>query len=774
MTNGSKRVLQAAVIPLLIIMGAVLAISINYHIAKDREVKRAQRILTDSAREQVHRFNAKMEGKFSVVKMTAEYLSDHKGDITAERDILKDAEYVGGFRYAAVSWKTDPVARLGSGGRMELAQSDFYKKALEGVTSLGYIGSSHQDRGALFIYAAPIWRLGVVEGAVMGAYDADRLIPAIVSEAYDRRGYSFICGADGRVIIGSWAKSYLLGGGRRATGRVNLLSVLESRAKMAPGTPLESLKKKLRDGKSGSVAYTIAGKSRYAVFEPLYINDWFLFNVVDASIITAQAAQNLRGALFMGACVFVMAFFIALYMLRRERYNTKIIAGEREKLRVSEMEYRVAASHSTKAIVRFDIKARIAYTLGYNADTGASLEEFPGLPDSAIRAGIVAPESVDAFKGLYDLMAAGEPTGGCVVRMKNKDGAFAWVQYTYTLVSDDAGKPSCAIITSEDITERREREIAYQKWENTICAIPDEKMALFEFNLSRGGFERREGKLALFFAEDETANFSASAARFINELVCEEDRAACAEALNREKLIAAFHDGVRSFVADVRVADKEGGYKWRNLDIQTAALSGSLDIRVYLLFTDIDEEKRAHIEVARRAVEDSLTHLYNRGAFTEMIVRMTKDEGAPFAFVIIDIDGFKRVNDTLGHNAGDRLLVEAANRLCTMVRKEDIVCRLGGDEFIVCLKNIADDAGIEKKARELCGGLRISAHEEGVSVSVSASLGVALYPRDGRSFETLYKRADAALYHVKRGGKNHVGLYRPEMEDIARSVRTED
>ncbi|MEG1603845.1 MAG: hypothetical protein RR340_09580 [Cloacibacillus sp.] len=130
MTNGSKRVLQAAVIPLLIIMGAVLAISINYHIAKDREVKRAQRILTDSAREQVHRFNAKMEGKFSVVKMTAEYLSDHKGDITAERDILKDAEYVGGFRYAAVSWKTDPVARLGSGGRMELTRSDFYKKRL--------------------------------------------------------------------------------------------------------------------------------------------------------------------------------------------------------------------------------------------------------------------------------------------------------------------------------------------------------------------------------------------------------------------------------------------------------------------------------------------------------------------------------------------------------------------------------------------------------------------------------------------------------------------
>lgn len=774
MTKGSKRVLNVAIIPLLIIMGAVFVIYLNYHIAKGREIGRAQRILTDSAREQVHIFNAKMEGKFLVVEMAAKYLGAYKGDIRAEHGILKDAEYVGHFRYAAVCWKNDRLARLGSGGSMELTRSDFYKKALTGVTSLGYIGSSHQDKGALFIYAAPIRRLGVVEGVVIGAYDADRLIPAIVSEAYDRRGYSFICGADGRVIIGSWAKSYLLGNGRRTTGRVNLLSVLESRAQMAPGTPLDSLKKKLRDGKSGSVAYTISGKSRYAVFEPLHLNDWFLFNVVDASIITAQATQNMHGALIMGVCVFVMAFLIALYMLRRERYNTKIIEGEREKLRVSEMEYRVAASHSTKAIVRFDIKERTAYTRGYNAVTDASLEEFPDLPDSAIRAGLVAPESVDEFKELYDSMLAGKPMGGAVVRMKNKDGAFAWMQQTYTLVSDDAGNPSCTIITSEDITERREREIAYQKWKNTICAIPDENMALFEFNLSRGGFERREGALALFFAEDEAANFSASVVRFVNESVCEEDRAVCSDALNREKLIAAFHDGVRSFVVDIRVGDKEGGYKWRNLDIQTAALPGSSDIRVYLLFTDIDEKKRAHIEVARRAVQDSLTHLYNRGAFMEMIARMTEEEGAPFAFVIIDIDGFKRVNDTLGHHVGDRLLVEAANRLCAMVRKEDLVCRLGGDEFIVCLKNIAEDGEIEKKARELCGALRISAQEEGLSVPVSASIGVAVFPRDGRSFEMLYKHADIALYHSKRGGKNRVGLYRSEMADFARFAQTED
>jgi diguanylate cyclase (GGDEF)-like protein len=153
------------------------------------------------------------------------------------------------------------------------------------------------------------------------------------------------------------------------------------------------------------------------------------------------------------------------------------------------------------------------------------------------------------------------------------------------------------------------------------------------------------------------------------------------------------------------------------------------------------------------ALHDPLTGLPNRALFheraTHACARATRD--APVALVLLDLDRFKHVNDTLGHHAGDELLMLVARRLSAGVRSDDTVARLGGDEFGLVLPGVQDEAGTVALLEQLRCRLAEELQLEGVGLSVEASIGVALVPQHGQDVETLLKRADAAMYRGKRG-----------------------
>ncbi len=124
-----------------------------------------------------------------------------------------------------------------------------------------------------------------------------------------------------------------------------------------------------------------------------------------------------------------------------------------------------------------------------------------------------------------------------------------------------------------------------------------------------------------------------------------------------------------------------------------------------------------------------------------------------FVLMLIDLDGFKQVNDTLGHDAGDEVLVIAAHRLRGAVREEDFVARLGGDEFAVLLRRVNDRTVVEQICDRAVAGMTMPIEIKGQPAKIGASIGAALSPRHGRTAEDLYKHADEALYQAKRSGK---------------------
>jgi len=197
--------------------------------------------------------------------------------------------------------------------------------------------------------------------------------------------------------------------------------------------------------------------------------------------------------------------------------------------------------------------------------------------------------------------------------------------------------------------------------------------------------------------------------------------------------------------------------------------AGEVQRRV-AIFNDVSERKAAEAMVWRKANYDGLTGLPNRQLFLDRIQQALSKagrDGDAAALLFIDLDHFKDVNDTLGHEAGDLLLREAAERIRGCVRLSDTVARLGGDEFTVLLTSVEDPAVVERVARSIAAQLAGPFLIGTESAYVSASIGITLYPQDGQTVEMLFKQADQAMYAAKAAGRNGYSWFTPAMQRAA-------
>ena len=172
---------------------------------------------------------------------------------------------------------------------------------------------------------------------------------------------------------------------------------------------------------------------------------------------------------------------------------------------------------------------------------------------------------------------------------------------------------------------------------------------------------------------------------------------------------------------------------------------------------DITEEYVAQQKLHFISNHDTLTGISNRHSLynkLEFIIADSERNHKTFALLYIDLDEFKNVNDTLGHEAGDLLLKEVTKRINKEIRQNDIFARVGGDEFVVVLTNVETDF-VSKIAQTILEILRLDFKINRTSINISVSIGVATYPKDGKDVDMLLKKADSAMYRIKKSGKNN-------------------
>ena len=208
--------------------------------------------------------------------------------------------------------------------------------------------------------------------------------------------------------------------------------------------------------------------------------------------------------------------------------------------------------------------------------------------------------------------------------------------------------------------------------------------------------------------------------------------------------------------------------KWLSITVMRDA-AGALTHYI-ASFTDISERKAAEERISRLAHHDALTGLYNRFSLQDRLgqtLLTARREREQVAVMFVDLDHFKTINDTLGHQVGDRLLVEVARRLQATVRESDIVARLGGDEFVVVLAGMEADSDAVTVAGKIIAVLGEPYLIDGHELHSSPSIGIGLYPEDGADEQTLMKNADTAMYHAKAQGRNNYQFFTAAMNAAA-------
>lgn len=434
-----------------------------------------------------------------------------------------------------------------------------------------------------------------------------------------------------------------------------------------------------------------------------------------------------------------------------------------EELRINEERFRIALEQTTNIVFDYHFPSQ---ELVYSKQA-IQIYQLPRImqnaPDSLIQQGIIHPDYVEAFLAMFTQIRQGKPTASCVFQSINAAGQYLWNRIVLTGIQDDQGNPVRAIGLVEDITLQREAEIAYLKEEQYRQAILSDALAYAEVNISQDELEKSGGSWEDLYPQP----YSHSYTQFINleaeKLTYPEDYTNFLDMFLPSGMLAQFEQGIAEIKCEHRRLNAEGKMIWMLMIMHMIKDVVTKDIKGIAYLKDIDKDKKEQLIMQYHSKRDSLTGLYNKGA-TERLIRSFLDSqhnNGYNAFFIVDIDRFKEINDTFGHLFGDHILAEMAQKLKAFFRHGDIIGRIGGDEFVVFMKNAYHPTIVEEKAQGICD---LFHRCYGNQHTLSCSIGIAFSPMDGITFEGLYQSADIALYEAKERGRNQYVLYHPSMK----------
>lgn len=297
-------------------------------------------------------------------------------------------------------------------------------------------------------------------------------------------------------------------------------------------------------------------------------------------------------------------------------------------------------------------------------------------------------------------------------------------------------------------------------------ALEQTHQLVFEVNLTERRILTGEENWNHVFSSPFMSDYTESLGQTLADSIHPEDREAFERMFAAEALMTRSQGGMHERILEFRCKNPQGAYRWYSCSLYPMHHEDTL--RGIVCIKDIHDRKVRELEMEWQARKDSLTGLYNKRATQNAITGILESSTAQVfhAMFIVDLDNFKSVNDTLGHQAGDALLQGFAGVLQSHFRDYDIVGRIGGDEFMVLLKDYPDQQLVQQKAQDITRhsgeffhAFLAQQHIPNLRLDLGVSIGIALYVRDGDSFASLYSAADAALYAVKKDGKHAWRLY---------------
>ncbi|MDP2977944.1 MAG: PAS domain S-box protein, partial [Thiobacillus sp.] len=383
--------------------------------------------------------------------------------------------------------------------------------------------------------------------------------------------------------------------------------------------------------------------------------------------------------------------------------------------------------------------------------TGYPLEEAVGQSPGMLKSGLTPAEH---YQKLWKTLQAGKEWRGELLNRK-KNGELFWEYEVITALKNETNEITHFIAVKEDVTERKHQEEKLRMWgraiESSVNAIliTDAEVPGNPLIYTNPAFERITG-----YSQEEALG------RNCNFLQNEDT-----DQPNIEALRQAIREQ-REGHAVLRNYRKDGSMFWNELLVAPVRDESGKVTHFIGIQNDVTERKAHETQLERQANYDALTGLANRNLLQDRLsqaLAFSRRHDCGLAVLFIDLDHFKHINDSLGHDAGDLLLAQVAARLAGNVREGDTVARQGGDEFVLILSEIREDDDVPVVAQKILKAMSAPFDINGRELHITCSIGIASYPKDGEDRQTLLKNADAAMYRAKELGRNNAQYYSAEM-----------
>ncbi len=431
-----------------------------------------------------------------------------------------------------------------------------------------------------------------------------------------------------------------------------------------------------------------------------------------------------------------------------------------ETLRRSEERYRTILEDIREGYYEIDLTGR--YTFLNDAiikNFGYTKEELIGFDQRKFTDEANAKKLYKIFNQIYK---TGEPVKGLIeAEYSRKDGTKGTYELSASLLRDAQGKPIGFRGVARDTTERKRAEEALRKSEERYRTIlEDMEEGYFEVDPA-GTFTFANDALciSLGYTRDELIG--------MNYWQYADDESA-------KKLFQAFNQVYKTGepLRDLehKAIRKDGKGALAEISISLMRDSEGKPAGFRGVSRDITERKRIEERIKYLATHDALTGLPNRTMFSQLLkhaIESAHRHERQFAVLFIDLDRFKNINDTLGHEAGDQLLQEVATRFKQALRASDIIARLGGDEFVLLIEEISDPSQIVLVARKILSATIKPMVLMNQECRVTSSIGISIFPSDAENEQSLMKNADIAMYFAKEEGKNNYQFYSKNIKSQA-------
>lgn len=335
-------------------------------------------------------------------------------------------------------------------------------------------------------------------------------------------------------------------------------------------------------------------------------------------------------------------------------------------------------------------------------------------------------------------------------------GQFWWNKIIYQTIFDEYGHPKEAIGISEDVTGQMRSRV--RKHEAKAKKIRHKEYLFAEIDLTEDRFMSLETSGLATDVEEKEYSIESFVRDHLAAHIQLDETGNVLEDFTAQKLFTEYESGTREVVTEFHAnMTNSKEYEWFQSTI--TFMTNEINEHIYANWkiNNINSEKNKRYYIEKMAEQDVLTEVFNRNAFASRVdAIMQKKEAKTVlsAFFMVDVDNFKSVNDTFGHEFGDTVLKAIAEQLTKVFRKDDLIGRIGGDEFAVFIPCAASKEIVCKRAQRLCENVQVAFKKSKQVVHTSCSVGIAFGTEDGTDFQSLYGKADTALYMAKKRGKN--------------------